>query len=48
VTQEHINLYPFGGKKDGEERFEQYREAWVAETAFRVNRKYKPESREEK
>ena len=24
----HINLYPFGCRKDGEERFEKYREAW--------------------
>jgi hypothetical protein len=24
----HINLYPFGCGKDGEERFEKYREAW--------------------
>jgi len=23
-----INLYPFGCRKDGEERFEKYREAW--------------------
>jgi hypothetical protein len=24
----HINLYPFGCRKDGEQRFEKYREAW--------------------
>ena len=24
----HINLYPFGCRKDGEERFERYREKW--------------------
>ncbi len=24
----HINLYPFGCRKDGEERFEEYRGAW--------------------
>jgi hypothetical protein len=24
----HINLYPFGCRKDGEERFEKYRGAW--------------------
>jgi len=23
-----INLYPFGCRKDGEKRFEKYREAW--------------------
>jgi hypothetical protein len=24
----HINLYPFGRRKDGEQPFEKYREAW--------------------
>jgi hypothetical protein len=24
----HINLYPYGCRKDGEERFEKYKEAW--------------------
>jgi hypothetical protein len=24
----HINLYPYGCRRDGEERFEKYKEAW--------------------